>query len=259
LKSGEDSPVHDSDRRVPLCGKVVTLENADVSISFDAESGAITAFAYKKTGWEMQSTPTLGESFRMFVPTPDRSYNPVLGARNKLTTIKRSDDGNSLLLEWKDLVSEYNGKLDIALAGLVRIDKAKVSFEMTVANHSANEISTISWPIIGALAPPANCRAMNRYYTYYSSLGKSGIFPKFDNDHGYYGTNYPMQMGETGEGRYNILTTDTGQGLYIGTHDTSQREVVRFLFELKPGYGNSYNSLNPASESIDNHPVRVAS
>lgn len=259
FKSGEDSPVHDSDRIVPVSGKLATLENDEVRISFDAESGAITAFVYKKTGWQIQHSPQLGESFRVFAPAPDRSYNPAIGARNKVASIKRSDDGHSITIEWKGLESEYSGKLDITLKGIVRLDGAKVSFEMTVVNHSPNQISTISWPIIGAFAPPDNCKTVTRYNTIYSTLGRSSIFPKFENDHGYYGTNYPMQMGEAGEGRYNILVADKSQGLYLGAHDTSQRELVRYLFELRPGFGNSYNGLNPASGSIDDHPVRIAS
>src|ERR1019366_6470848 len=40
-KSGQDSPVHDSDRQYPVSGKQLVLENPSLRISFDQRTGAI--------------------------------------------------------------------------------------------------------------------------------------------------------------------------------------------------------------------------
>ncbi len=51
----------------------------------------------------MQQSRELAESFRLFAPTADPSYSPVLGARNKLASIEKSADGDSLTMVWKSL------------------------------------------------------------------------------------------------------------------------------------------------------------
>lgn len=86
-KSGQDSPVHDSDRLYPIGSRSIVLENDHLYLAFDQHTGALVKFANKITGWQWQTEASLGESFTLFVPTPDRSYNPVLGARNTLSSL----------------------------------------------------------------------------------------------------------------------------------------------------------------------------
>src|SRR5580704_67898 len=85
-KSGQDSPVHDSDRLYSIGAGQIVLENEHLSLAFDQHTGALVKFANKATGWQWQTEARLGESFILFVPTADRSYNPVLGTRNTLTS-----------------------------------------------------------------------------------------------------------------------------------------------------------------------------
>lgn len=153
-KSGQDSPVHDSDRLYQMSAKLVMLENDRLSLGFDQNTGALLSLVNKDTGWHWQTDPTLGESFNLFVPTTDRSYSPVLGIRNHLTSFEKSVDGQSLTLVWSHLQSEYQGTLDITLHGTVHLEHDTARFEMTVENHSPHTIASLSWPIIGSAAQP---------------------------------------------------------------------------------------------------------
>jgi len=128
--SGNDSPVHDSDRLTPVSGKTAIIENDDVRLGFDSVSGALVQFEYKKTGWKIQTAPELAESFRIFAPTAQRSYNPILGARNQLSAIEKAPDGQSLKLVWRSLKSEYRGMLDMTLTGTVSLDGPEVNFDL---------------------------------------------------------------------------------------------------------------------------------
>jgi hypothetical protein len=251
--SGQDSPVHDSDRLTPVSGKVVSLENDDVRVAFDGVSGAFIAFTNKRTGWNIQKSPQLGESFRVFAPTPDRSYNPVLGARNQLASIQKSTDGRSLKLEWKSLHSEYRGVLDITLQGTVSLDGPDVAFEMKVDNHEGWTVTSVDWPIIGSLALPQSTESMSHLTRGYGTVNISPLWPRFEDERGYYGTNYPIQMGD---GRFDLVLA-RGQGLYMGTHDTSQSESTRYTFELKPGFSDSFDQRVPDGQFIDGHPTRI--
>jgi hypothetical protein len=251
--SGQDSPVHDSDRTTPLSGKTVVLEDGDVRVVFDAVSGALVQLVSKRSGWNIQESPELGESFRIFVPTLDRSYNPVLGARNKVSSITKSADGRSVTMVWSSLQSEYRGKLDITLTGKVSLEGPDVAFDMQVRNESSATISSVDWPVLGALQKPADSARMQRMTFIYGTGEEVTMYPVFENERGYNGTNYPMQMGE---GRYNLVLAEH-EGLYIGTHDTAYKEVTRYAFELKPGYSDSFDSEMPKTSTVSEHPVRI--
>src|ERR1700744_3045847 len=71
--AGHGSPRNESDLAVPLSGRVTAIENDDVRLAFDSVSGAMIEFKAKKTGWSIEGSGSLGQSFRAFVPTPDRS------------------------------------------------------------------------------------------------------------------------------------------------------------------------------------------
>ena len=252
-KSGQDSPVHDSDRLVPVSGQTVAIENDEVRVAFDSVSGALTEFVSKRSGWHIEQNPKLAQSFRIFAPTHSRSYSPVLGARNKVASITKSDDGKSLIIIWQGLASEYYGTLDITLTGKVTLNGPDAAFDMTVVNHSRNEISSVDWPVIGALQKPANATSIKRMTFGYGTGQEVSVWPNFQDERGYYGINHPIQMGE---GRYNLLLVDD-QGLYMGNHDVSYKEITRWTLELKPGYDDSFDAHVPQTPEIDGHPVRI--
>jgi hypothetical protein len=251
--SGQDSPVHDSDRLTPISGKVVSIEDADAQVDFDGVSGALIGFTNKRTGWHIQTSAQSGESFRIFAPTPDRSYNPVLGARNKVVSIEKSPDGRSLTLVWKSLQSEYRGVLDITLKGTVSLDGPEVAFDMDIDNHGGWTVTSVDWPIIGSLSLPQGSVSLEHLTSAYGTAVTAPLWPSFHDERGYYGTNYPIQMGS---GRYDLVLAGN-QGLYLGTHDISQSEVTRYTFELKPGFSDSFDQRVPSGPSIDDHPTRI--
>jgi uncharacterized protein DUF6259 len=253
-KSGQDSPVHDSDRLLSLSGKTISIEDDDVRLSVDERSGALLEFLFKKTGWNLLLKRELADSFRLFAPTASRSYSPVLGARNMAASITKSADGKSLTIVWRDLESEYLGKLDTVLTGKITLQGAEASFDMEVDNHSKYSIATVEWPIIGALSRPRSSDTLKRLNFSYGTGLETNLYPHFQNDHGYYGTSYPMQMSA---GRYTMVL-GKDEGLYIGTHDTSSNEITRYLFELKPGYSGAFEDWVPRSAEISGHPVRIS-
>lgn len=239
---------------MPLSGKSISIQDQDMRLSFDQRSGALIGFLSKKTGWKLQANPDMAESFRLFAPTADRSYNPVLGARNMAASVTRSQDGRSVTIVWRNLESEYSGRLDIVLTGKVTLEGSEASFNMEIENRSRLTVATVEWPVIGDLSAPVASGSLERLGFAYGTGNLTSLSPRFDNDHGYYGTNYPMQMAD---GRYSIILAKS-QGLYVGTHDTTSREITRYLYELKPGYGESFDSRVPRETEISGHPVRIS-
>src|ERR1700684_806740 len=57
----------------------VILEDDQLLVGFDANSGVLTRFERKSTNWILERRPELGVSFRLHAPMPDRRDNFVLG------------------------------------------------------------------------------------------------------------------------------------------------------------------------------------
>lgn len=253
-KSGKDSPLHDSDRLIPVSGKAVTLENNLVRVSFDARSGAMIELVAKKTNWNVQRNAKLGESFRVFAPTPDRSYNPVLGARNRAKSIAKSEDGKSLVIVWSNLLSEYSGTLDITLTGTVTLEGDSVSFDMTMHNGSPNVVSSVEWPVIGALTVPPGSPTLSRVgFTLGGYTDQAPLYPKFGQELNGCGVSWPTQASE---GRYALVVGDH-EGLYVGCHDRTAKDMTRYTYELKPGWLDSRFIGVPEIEEVSGHPIRT--
>lgn len=258
-KSGQDSPVHDSDRLYPLGHERVYLENDGIFLEFDRDTGALTRFENKRTHWSIGPRAELAESFEMFVPTPDRDYDPVLGAHNRLRSISKSQDGKQLTLIWDNLQSEYAGKLDIRFEATVTLNGSQAIFNAKVVNHSKYTVTSLEWPILGDLQPPTRNDSLTREVTSYGNLSDAPLYPVMRDQKGDYGTNFPMQVannGGYGLVRYVLIATQ-GQGLYLGTHDTTGREAVSYTTVLKPGYETSYLQRVPEGPVIDGRPVRL--
>lgn len=141
--SGQGSPVHDSDRIASSSGQRVVIENDDVLLAFDEVSGALVDFIYKRTGWHIQGRADLAESFRIFAPTKDRSYSPILGARNPVSSITRSPDSHSLTIIWTVSVTPGTLWPDVVSAGNRRRSSPrevlrhgpKIDWEFRVSRH----------------------------------------------------------------------------------------------------------------------------
>lgn len=259
VKSGQDSPVHDSDRLLHLGHQRISLENDAILVEFDQETGALTHFENKRTHWSISPRAEMAESFEMFVPLPGRSYNPVLSVRNRPVSVAKSKDGKQITLTWDNLESEYGGKLNIHFEGTVTLDGSQVSFNAKLENHSQWTIASVEWPMLGDLQPPTPSNTLTREYASYGNLVRTPMYPTLTEERGYYGTNYPMQVANNhgyGLVRYVLVSTE-GQGLYLGTHDTTGSELVSYTAELKPGYETSYQQKVPEGPSIDGHPART--
>lgn len=253
-KSGQGSPVHDSDRLMPEGGATISLENEHVRVDVNQRTGALTGLFHKLTGWQVQKQPRLAASFRIFAPQPDRAYNPILGERNFAQSVSKSDDGRSLTIVWTALRSEYTGTLDITLNATITLEGSNVLFDMTVKNASPYPIASVEWPIIGAIALPAGASTMNRIgFAGTGNAREAPMYPRFPQELPWCGTSFPSQVST---GRYTLILAER-EGVYIANHSRTRDEAVKFFTELKPGYLDSKDLSVPPVDEINGHPVRM--
>ncbi len=235
----------------------IVLENPIFKVVFNENSGALEQLINKKTGWQIQRRPELARSFLMQVPLPDQRFNPVQGENQKLTNTHI--ENNQIVFTWKNLDSKKGGVLNIEFRGIVRLTGTGLIFSAEIENKSPYIIESVSWPYLGDLTIPAGAAQLYQLGMRYGGLKKLMLYPKFDNQPGYFAVDYPTQMMSTPYTLFSLIDEGT-QGLYVGYQDTTAEHLVKFTARLLPGY-ISYElwdtGVNPGTDQIAGQPVRL--
>jgi hypothetical protein len=226
----------------------LVLENEKLKAIFDYENGALLSFTNKQTGWHIQKRPEMALSFELLVPAPEKRNNPVLGNKQKLVSAVVSEDKNSLTFTWENLLSERAGMLDITLVGKVKIDTSGLTFNMEVDNRSPYIIEAIAWPALGDVSPAENDKTLNFVQNDYDHIYTDELYPYFWNQVGYWGVDFPTKIHGSNQSLH-MLVAQEDQGLYMGIHDNTLKELVECAFQLKPGagLGDGWGGLYPDS------------
>ena len=215
--------------------KGVTLENDLIRAVFDPATGALLEFSNTQTDRHFQHRRELGRSFVLVAPLPERLLHVIDGLHQIPPKIGKGADGKRLEFAWDGLRSEHAGRLDIRLTAVVELNEWGLVFDMEIENRSSYRVESIAYPYIGDLARPRSGELRRANYNY-CNLSVVPLFPSFENERGYWGTEYPIQMVPTPESPF-VLILDDQEGLYAGCHDVSPKERVEFTFQLKPGFG----------------------
>jgi hypothetical protein len=191
----------------------------------------------------------------MVVPLPDRLNHRVFGEKQKLTGYEFDKARNRLTLTWDRPVSETGMTIDATFTGVVTLTEFGLDFTGQVVNRGQHRIDNVAWPCVGELTPPRRGGELWRWTAGNLDLGRKQMLPRFANDQGYWGADYPTQKPHTPHNAF-LMIGDEKQGLYVGHHCATNDELVQFLFELKPGY-QSMDSVAPPADEIGGEPVRV--
>jgi Domain of unknown function (DUF6259) len=244
------------------------LEDPTVRAVFDAKTGAWIDYEYKPTGWKIQQRVELGQSFRAYAAWKDRLFNPVSGLSCQLRHATLDDSAQKITLEWGQLRTSGGLELAVTLRAQVRLEQGRLTFSGRLENASDATITTLSWPVLGDLVPPHPTDSLFRENLDYGTMKRTPLWPQTGNERGYYGTNYPMQIEGKGSllsgipGAYHfpqrfVLLSAHGQGIYMGSHDTSARQMVCFQSELRPGYLDSFHAFSPDLSKLGETPVHL--
>ena len=237
----------------------IALENSLLKATFDKNTGALQTLLHKPTKWRIQRRAKLGLLFRMLAPIPNRRNNPILGEKQAPPRIEHDAANNRLTLHWDKLISQHGGELDIAFTATIALTDAGLAFDGQIANRSPHVLEAIQYPLIGDLARPSKSAKVEQLTLSYWGMTRTPIFPTFANNKGYFGTDFPIHL--TGGPAIPFVLLDTGtHGLYIGHHDTTAKNMVQFIGELKPGYEHVDTfqvGTVPATDEISGEPNHV--
>lgn len=236
----------------------IVMENSVIKVVFNKDNGAIKQLTSKITGWEIGRRPELALPFSMSVPLPNQRFNPIFGNNQKLVDVKLNEEEKTITFLWKNLKSQYGGLLNISFKATVRLTENGIVFTTEIVNQSEYVVETIRWPQFGDLSIPNNSNEFSQIGIDYGGMDKFEIYPKFQNEPGYFAVDNPSNWMESPKTPFVLLGNEE-EGLYVGYHDTTVRDLLQFKTELKPGYV-SYElwdtGVNPKSDSIAGQPVR---
>ncbi len=239
-----------------FAGEIV-LENKNLKAVLSEANGSLEQLTVKKTGWQIQCRPELAQSFLLHVPLPNQRFNPVYGKKQTLPDMQRV--GNQVIFTWKNLKSDKDGVLDIEFKGKIELNDDGLVFSAKIKNNSPNVIETVSWPFLGDLSKPAGSDQLHHLAIHYGGLKKLELYPKFANDPGYFGIDYPMHTISTPYTPFSLID-EGNQGLYVGYLDTTAEHLVKFTARLLPGY-TSYElwdtGVNPKTDQISGQLVHL--
>jgi len=149
--------------------------------------------------------------------------------------------GSSANFVWRNLKSPQAGTLDITLSTSVSLSGSGLVFTTDIDNRSALPVESLGYPILGDLAVPNRDQVLYQGGWGYGVMDKNQLFPRFNNQPGYFGTDHPMQAALTPGTQFVLIFTDS-EGLYAGYHDSDVQTMARFQFELEPGWADSLDS-----------------
>lgn len=237
----------------------IILENKTLKVVLDNERGTVKQLISKATGWEIQKRQDLALSFFMNIPLEDQIYNPAIGKNQKTVVSKVDKSRQKVTFIWNSLRTEKGGELDIRFTGTIQLKDNGLTFTAEVENNSKYQIETICWPQLGDLSMPDGTVYFSQKGIMYGGMQEMQLFPKYANEPGYFAVDYPMNWQETPYTPFSLFGNGS-EGLYVGYHDTTAEDKVRFKTELKPGY-ESYElwdtGVNPVTDSIGGEPVRL--
>ncbi len=233
----------------------VVLEDDALLVAFNRQSGALTRFTRKKTGWAIERRPELAMSFRLLAPLPKQRANYVFGEKQSASRVEKISD-REVQIEWTNLKSEHGGVLPITLRATVTLDKGELTFNAELKNDSELDVETIDYPYFGDLSPATRETRMTTEHMWYGNLDSDEIYPHFGNEKGYWGVNWPTKSIESKQSLFTLIQAPA-EGLYVGMHDATVPYLMEWTFEQHPGVINSTDSLVPQQDTIDGFPVHL--
>lgn len=251
------SALADPDLRAQVEGAAgeVVLEDEAFLVAFDRQSGALTRFTRKSSGWVIERRPELGRSFRLLVPLPKQRTNYIYGEQQKPVRVEKVG-ANKVEIEWSNLSSEHGGVLPITFTATVTLEGGAVRFDGTVKNDSDLDVETIDYPYFGDFSPATRETPMTTEHMWYGNMVGDPIYPEFSNEKGYWGVNWPTKTIDSKQSLFTLIQSPK-EGLYVGMGDPTQPYLLQWTFEQHPGVVQATNNMVPQQDTIAGLPVHL--
>lgn len=234
---------------------LIVMENDCISAVFNPENGALVRLTDKHSGWEIVKREVLGQSFELLLPMDgpeftdeDCGYNVVKGVEQTSPAVEQL--GDRIVFTWKGLkTSNMKDKADLTFRGVVRLTDCGLEYSGAVENNSDYIVEYVSWPCLGEVSVPDR----KQFLMQNTRNDSKELFPHFNNQHGYWGVEWPTSTVVLNDKSY-LQVNDDERGFMVFHRETPEHLSIT-SFELIPGLEQRFT--NPWQDEIDGVPVRM--
>jgi hypothetical protein len=214
---------------------LLVIENASLGVAIDRATGCIASIESRDGAWKL-----LGAGMRLHVPAPEHRFHYLTERQSARPQIDSKNDRATIT--WNGFTSDRMGKLDIEVRQSLQLEPSAVHFSYAIHNGGPAVIESYTYPRLKGLKPPPGDRHMSQCAWNYSGMSSVDLWPRFGNEVGYYGYDTPAQLRQLGTDKQFCLILSDTRGLYLGYHDSGQKQVVQICFALAPAWVDSFNS-----------------
>jgi Domain of unknown function (DUF6259) len=241
-------------------GFEIVLEDKELLVAFDKNSGALTRMARKSRNWLVERRPELGVSFRLLAPLPQQRANFIYGQKQTAAKVEKVSS-SQVQIVWRDPVSQHGGVVPLTLAATATLENGVLTFTATLENNSALTLETLDYPYFGDLNAPTRDAPLSVEHMWTGAMSADEIYPHFSGPggSGYWGILYPTKTinGDPTFQTQFCLIQSSDQGIYVGVHDPAIRYFSQFTFEQHPGVIDWNDNAVPRTDEISGLPVHL--
>jgi hypothetical protein len=202
-------------------GSDLVLENNQIMLKVDSQSGAISSFFIRDIKCEMIGEPALISNFRISLPLDGYQANYIDGMQQKPKSVIK--EGNSIVVVFSGMSSE-KGSFPVDLKYTITLHSDFVSFKARLTNHFKKPVAEFWFPRLGGWTQFGNNRNALLATPNYNrnSYHEISLFKNFPGSRGLgaeaaeWSQSYPGMVMPW----WDFYDEASGKGLYMGYHDS---------------------------------------
>jgi hypothetical protein len=226
----------------------------------DRTTGSLVVLRSGEGGWAALDHARAARPFDLLIPLPERRRNRARDVAQGPPQVVELAHGAALELRWDRVATGAEAVHDVSVVANYSLEGDGLVCRLTIDNRSDLVVENAAFPCLPDLQPPDRDASFGSFTYAYGTARRHRLWPQFDNNVGYYGVDRPTIIQEPHAiavpGSPFLLVEGAGQGLYLGV-DEAKAELLTFVLELEPGYGESIDSRVPDGATIGSKEVRL--
>ena len=214
----------------------------------DRQTGSLVRLQSGPHGWAVLAGARAARPFDLLMPLPGRRVNRTRDIAQGRPQVAGARSGTAVELRWDSAATGPGAGHDVSVVARYALQGDGLVCTVSIDNRSDLVVENVVFPCLPDLQPPDRGESFGSFTYSYGTARRHRLWPHFDNVVGYFGVDRPTTVQDvhalTVPGSPFVLLEGAGQGLYVGV-DEARPELLSFVFELEPGYGESIDSRVP--------------
>ena len=226
----------------------------------DGATGSLVSLRSGEDGWAVLADARSARPFDLLIPRPERRLNRTRDVVQGSPVVVDQLSGGAVELRWDRVATGPEASHDVSVVARYALEGDGLVCTVKIDNRSDLVVENVVFPCLPDLQPPDRADSFGSFTYSYGTAKRHRLWPHFDNVVGYFGVDRPTIVQDAHAlavpGSTFVLLEGAGRGLYVGI-DEPRPELLSFVFELEPGYGESIDSRVPEGPTVGGKDVRL--